>query len=432
MCRNVLTTAILIALAALALTAVACGGGDDPDVVVLGPDEPVEIRTLLSGTGPSPSGVTSRLSVEMAVEHFGRIHGHEIELGPPVDGMCTPEGGSAGAEQIVADSKVLGIVGTSCSGAAVAASPIVSEAGLVMVSPSNTAPVLTSDLRGNAGPNYHPGYFRVSNNDLSLGQAVAAFAYDEIGLRRMTAVHDGDPYTSGLAGAFADAFRARGGEVPVVSTVEKGQTDMAGVLAEFASAGPDGVFLPLFTAEASHFAAQVREFDALERAVLISGDGALGSEFLALPESEGVYFAGPSSQEGSNFNIATGRTAQEAHDAFVDRYGEPASPYWAYAYDAATLLLAAIERAAVPDDGNFFTRLIGVDDEGTLRIDRGTLRGAVLQVSRGEGEGFSGLTGRLFCDDFGDCGAGGQAVYHHPDASVTDPEELPIVYRFEP
>ena len=399
---------------------------------MLGPDDPVEIRTLLSGTGPSPSGVTSRLSVEMAVEHFGRIHGHEIELGPPVDGMCTPEGGSAGAEQIVADSKVLGIVGTSCSGAAVAASPIVSEAGLVMVSPSNTAPVLTSDLRGNAGPNYHPGYFRVSNNDLSLGQAVAAFAYDELGLRRMTAVHDGDPYTSGLAGAFADAFRARGGEVPVVSTVEKGQTDMAGVLAEFASAGPDGVFLPLFTAEATHFAAQVREFDGLEGAVLISGDGALGSEFLALPESEGVYFAGPSSQEGSNFNVATGRTAQEAHDAFVDRYGEPASPYWAYAYDAATLLLAAIERAAVPDDGNFFTRLIGIDDEGTLRIDRGTLRGAVLQVSRGEGEGFSGLTGRLFCDDFGDCGAGGQAVYHHPDASVTDPEELPIVYRFEP
>lgn len=430
MCRNVLTTAILIALAAVATA--ACGGGDDPDVVVFGPDEPVEIRTLLSGTGPSPSGVTSRLSVEMAVEHFGRIHGHEIGLGPPVDGMCTPEGGSAGAEQIVADAKVLGIVGTSCSGAAVAASPIVSEAGLVMVSPSNTAPVLTSDLRGNAGPNFHPGYFRVSNNDLSLGQAVAAFAYDDLGLRRMTAVHDGDPYTSGLAGAFADAFRARGGEVPVVSTVEKEQTDMTGVLAEFAAAGPDGVFLPLFTAEATHFAAQVREFDGLRGAVLISGDGALGSEFLALPESEGVYFAGPSSQEGSNFNVATGKTAREAHDAFVDRHGEPASPYWAYAYDAATLLLAAIERAAVRDDGNFFTRLIGIDDEGTLRVDRGALRGAVLQVSRGEGEGFSGLTGRLSCDDFGDCGAGVQAIYHHPDASVTDPEELPVVYRFEP
>ena len=431
MCRNFLTTAILIALAVLALAAVACGG-DDPDVVVLGPDDPVEIRTLLSGSGPSPSGVASRLSVELAIEHFGRIHGHEIELGQPLDDMCSPEGGSAGAEQIAAVPKVLGVVGTSCSGAAVAASPLLSEAGIVMVSPSNTAPVLTSDLRGNAGPDYHPGYFRVSNNDLSLGQAVAGFAYDELGLRRMTAVHDGDPYTSGLVSAFAGAFRARGGEVPVVSMVEKEQTDMTGVLAEFAAAGPDGVFLPLFTAEAAHFAAQIREFDALEGAVLISGDGALDSEFLALPESEGVYLAGPSSLEGSSFNIATGRTAREVHDAFVDRHGDPASAYWGHAYDATTLLLAAIERAAVPDDGNFFTRLIGIDDEGTLRIDRGTLRGAVLRVSRGEGEGFSGLTGRLFCDDFGDCGAGVQAVYHHPDSSVTDPEELPVVYRFEP
>lgn len=434
--RNLLKT---VALAALAAMAAAACGGDDPDVVVIGPDDPIEVRTLLSGSGPSPSGVASRLSVEMAVEHFGRIHGHEIELGAPLDGMCSAEGGSAGAEQIIAEPQVLGVVGTSCSGAAVAALPLLSEAGLVMISPSNTAPVLTSDLRGNAGAHHRPGYFRVSNNDLSLGQAVAGFAYEDLGLRRVTAVHDGDPYTSGLAGAFADAFRARGGEVPVVSMVEKGQTDMTGVLAEFADAGPDGVFLPLFTEEAGHFAGQLREFDALEGAVLISGDGALDREFLVLPQAVGLYFAGPPSHDWSNFNAATGRTTQEAHDAFVERHGEPASPYWAYAYDAATLLLSAIRRAAVPDDGNLFTRLIGVDDEGTLRISRSALRQAVQEVSNdtalayGTGAGgFPGLTGLLSCDPFGDCGSGVQAIYHHPDPSVTDPEELPIAYRFEP
>ena len=59
------------------------------------------------------------------------------------------------------------------------ASPLLSAAGLVMVSPSNTSPVLTSDLAGNAGPHYHPGYFRTANNDLYSGQAVAEFAYGE-------------------------------------------------------------------------------------------------------------------------------------------------------------------------------------------------------------------------------------------------------------
>ncbi|MDE2837305.1 MAG: branched-chain amino acid ABC transporter substrate-binding protein [Chloroflexota bacterium] len=425
MTRSLLKTAVLALLATIATVATAaCGGDDDPNVVVIGPNEPVQIRTLLSGTG------ASRAAVEMAVGDFGLIHGHEVELGAPVDAMCSREGGHEGADEIVDDPLVLGIVGTSCSVAAVAASPTVSVAGLVMISPSNTSPVLTSDLRGNAGGSYHPGYFRVANNDLYQGQAVAGFAYDELGLRRMVALHDGDPYTSALATAFREEFRARGGRVPTIGVIEKGQTDMRDVLREFTIAEPDGIFFPIFSAEAEHFMRQARESNRLRDATFISADGALGAEFLALPESEGLYFAGPPTHEGSNFNNATGRTADEALAAFETDYSEFAhlTPFWAHAYDAATLLLAAIERAAVRDDGNFLTRLLGIDEEGTLRVDRASLRGAVRAVSTD----FSGLTGRLSCDDFGDCAPGVQVIYHHTDSSVTDPGELSVAYRFEP
>ena len=412
----------VIALAAFATA--ACGSDDDPSVVVIGPDEPIEIRTLLSGTG------ASRAAVEMAVGDFGPVHGHEVELGPPVDAMCSREGGHAGADEIVDDPKVLGVIGTSCSVSAVAASPRISVAGLVMISPSNTSPVLTSDLRGNAGRSYHPGYFRVANNDLHQGQAVAGFAYDELGLRRMVALHDGDPYTSALARAFSEAFRDRGGRVPTIGVIEKGQTDMRDVLREFAVAEPDGIFFPLFSEEAEHFVRQARESNRLEGATFISADGALEAEFLALPESEGVYFAGPPSHEGGNFNIATGRTADEALAAFETAYSEFAhlTPYWAHAYDATTLLLAAIERAAIREDGSLLTRLLGIADWGTLLIGRNALRGAMRDVS----EDFSGLTGALACDEFGDCAPGVQVIYHHTDAAVTDPGELPVVYRSEP
>ena len=424
--RNLLKTVALAALAAVA--AAACGGDDDPGVVVIGPDEPIEIRTLLSGTG------ASRAAVEMAVDDFGLIHGHEVELGPPVDAMCSREGGHEGADEIVGDPKVLGIVGTSCSVSAVAASPRVSVAGLVMISPSNTSPALTSDLLGNAGPSNHAGYFRVANNDLYQGQAVAGFAYDELGLRRMVGLHDGDPYTSALARAFREEFRARGGRVPALGVIEKGQTDMSAVLREFALEEPDGIFFPVFEAEAEHFIRQARESNRLRGVTFISADGAFTADFLALPETEGLYFAGFPSHVWGNRNAATGKTTGEALAAFEAAHGDlaHASPFWAHAYDAATLLLAAIERAAVPDDGTFFGRLFGVDARGTLRVDRSALRGAVFQVSRNEGEGFSGLTGVLACDDFGDCGPGVQVVYHHTDATVTDPGELPVVYRFEP
>ena len=45
----------------------------------------------------------------------------------------------------------------------------------------------------------------------------------------MVTIHDGDAYTSAISNAFATAFGALGGAVPVVAQVKKGQTDMAAV-----------------------------------------------------------------------------------------------------------------------------------------------------------------------------------------------------------
>ena len=165
-------------------------------VVEIRAGQPVQIRSLLAHTIAPSLGVTARYAIELAVRDIGSIRGYAIELGEPVDGMCGPDGGRTGAEQIIADPQVIGVIGTSCSGAAVTASSVLNAAGLAMIAPSNTSPRLTSDLAGNAGPDYHPGYFRVSNNDLYQARALADFAYRELGLRRMATVDDGDPYTT--------------------------------------------------------------------------------------------------------------------------------------------------------------------------------------------------------------------------------------------
>ena len=156
-------------------------GSSMRSLVTVGEGEAVQIRSLLSITGASSLGESLRNGIELAVQDFGNIHGHAVELGESLDSKCSPEGGHHGAEHIIENPQVLGLIGTSCSAAAVAASPIISEAGLVMIAPSNTSPLLTSDLAGNANSNYHPGYFRVSNNDLYQAKAVADFAYHELG-----------------------------------------------------------------------------------------------------------------------------------------------------------------------------------------------------------------------------------------------------------
>ena len=395
-------------------TASRPAAGQSPGTVAIGVGEAVQIRSLLSHTGADSLGASLRHGVELAVRDYGDLHGHAIELGDPLDSGCAPEAGREAARRIAADARVLGVIGTSCSAAAVAVSPLLSTAGLVLVSPSNTSPRLTSDLAGNAGSDYHPGYFRVSNNDLYGAFAVADFAFGELGLRRMAAIHDGDPYTTALVDAFGAAFRDRGGELVASAGIDKGDTDLTAVLEEFAAADPDGLFFPLFVAEGSAFAEQARAIDGLRDATLITGAAMLVSEFLGLPHSEDIYFAGPESSHGSSVNAATGRNAVAVLAEFQATYGVPTSPYWAFAYDAATLLLNAIETAAVAEHGK-------------LTLDRAALREALTATRN-----FRGITGVLSCDAFGDCGTGRINIYHHRDSGITDAAQVPVVYRFSP
>ena len=214
--------------------------------------------------------------------------------------------------------------------------------------------------------------------------------------------------------AFGSAFRDRGGELVATAAIDKGDTDLTAVLAEFAAAGPDGLFFPLFVTEGSAFAEQARAFDGLQDATLITGAAMLVSEFLGIPHSEGIYFAGPESSHGGSANVATARDATALLAEFQATYGAPTSPYWAFAYDATTLLLSAIEAAAVADGGR-------------LTLDRAALR-AALTATRG----FQGITGVLSCDAFGDCGSGRINIYDHQDSGITDAAQLPVVYRFAP
>ena len=391
------------------------GGGCVPEsplgVVVVGPGEAIQIRSLEVLTGIGVRGIPRQRAVALAVDDYGPILGHRVTMGAGLDTLCTAEGGRAAAETVVGDRRVVGVIGTSCSVGAVEAAPIVSEAGLVMISASNTAPSLTSDLRGNAGEHSHAGYYRTASNDLHQGQAVAEFAYHGLGLRRMATVDDGDPYTKGFAGAFAAAFEGLGGAVVAAAQIGKGESDMVPVLGRIAAERPEGLFFPVFPDEAAAIARQASEVEGLEEVALIGPDSLL----LAAPEVLGFYVVVPELQFGGNVNEATGKSGEEVVADYVARYGEaPTSASMVHAYDATTLLLRAIEAVAV------------VDGE-TLYIDRARLR-EVLSGTRGLG----GLIGEISCDGFGDCGTGRAYVVRHTDAAVTEITALPVVYAYEP
>ena len=405
-------------LSALVLGAVSCSEGGfeagDLGAVEVPTGAAIHIRSMVVLTGVGDLGIPAHRGVVMAVADYGPIKGYNVSVGAGLDSLCTGEGGRAAADTVIGDPRVVGVIGTACSVAAAAASPILSEAGLVMVAPSTTSTSLTSDLQGNAGSNYHPGYYRTSSNDLYQAQVVAQFAYNELGLRRMAAIHDGDPYTTGLTGDFTKAFEEMGGSV-FTASVSRGDTDMVPVLTQIAEGNPDVLFFPLFPDEGAHIVRQIGQIPGLENVTLIGGAALLVSEFMAIPESEGIYFPGPELDFGSNVNEATGKSGDELIAAYREQYGEaPTSAYLAHAYDATTILLRAIEEVAVAEGD-------------TLYIDRARLREALTATI-----GFNGIIGVISCDEFGDCGTGRVHISHHTDSSVTDAAELPVVYRFAP
>ena len=229
--------------------------------VTVGPDQPIKFGAIQSISGPDASlGEDQRRAIEIAIaDKGGKLLGHDVQL-VVEDSLCRAEGGTTAAQKIVADPQIVGVVGTSCSAEAVPAMGILANKGISMISGSNTSPSLTSDLRGKEAVDHHAGYFRTAHNDIIQGQAAATFAFDRLKARKAVTIHDGDPYTEGLANAFGASFKELGGQVVLATAVDKDATDMRPVLTEVAAKKPDVVFFPIFQPAGDFIVRQAKEF----------------------------------------------------------------------------------------------------------------------------------------------------------------------------
>ena len=404
----------LAVLSCLVLVLAACGdaaeetpevGDGSLGVVEVASGDAIQIRSLNAITGDVAFfGLPIERSVVLAIADYGQVHGFDVDMGTGLDDLCSNDGGQAAAQIIVADEDVIGVIGTSCSGAATAAAPLITNAGMVLISGGNTSPALTSDLAGTAGANYSYGYYRTAHNDLFQGRVMAEFVFEELGITTAAAIHDGDPYTQGLAKAFTDAFDALGGDVTGFSAVNKEDTDMVPVLTEIAAGSPGALFFPIFQPAGDFVAEQAPGVSGLEDTVLLAADGLLNTSYLALSQTEGMYFSGPDTRFGENVNASTEKTANDFLAAYESDYGEaPAAPFWAHGYDATTLLLDAIAASSY------------VSEDDSLIVDRAGVREYLDNV-----RDYQGLIGLISCDDFGDCGSQLITVVEH--LSSSDPE----------
>ncbi|MBK8433330.1 MAG: branched-chain amino acid ABC transporter substrate-binding protein [Chloroflexi bacterium] len=380
-------TLLTILLMLTALVASACAAGGAPECtdpigcVEIGADEPIRLAYMLTISGGTAFlGEDSRGGIEIAIDDRGELLGHSIEL-VGEDSGCSAEGGQTAAQALATDTQIVGIIGSSCSSEATAGLPIISDAGLLMISPSNTAPALTDPEQ-----TWKPGYYRTAHNDLFQGRVAAEFAYNELGARSVATIHDGSPYADQLQQVFATTMEELGGTVTAREAINVGDTDMTAILTQIAAGSPDVLYFPIFTPEGPFIVAQAASIPGLEETILMGSDGLLAENFApdSGPNAVGSYLSGPYVQGAT-------------YDAFLAKWttkygGSPPSGFHAFAYDATNILLDAIVKVAQQGE------------DGSLSIGRQALRDAVSATS-----GFNGLTGTLTCSEYGDC-ATGQAL----------------------
>ncbi len=377
---------------------------DPKGCVEIKPGEPIRIGAALVFSGGAASyGIDSKRGIEIAIDDLGgELLGHPIEL-VSEDSQCNPEGGQAAAQKFAADPTIVGVIGTTCSSAAKNAAPILSEAGIVMISPSNTAPYLTDPATRSEF------YFRTAHNDKVQGKVAAEFAYNVLGVRKAATIHDGSVYAEQLANVFAEVFQQLGGEVVAQEAINVGDTDMRPVLTTIAAKGPDIIYFPIFNPEGPLIAAQSKEVEGLENVKLMGADGLFSEEFIEVAgeAAVGVYLSSP------DFTAFTPDRYEAFLKKYEEKYGEkPIAAFHAHAYDAMMILAEAIKKVAV------------VLEDGTVYIPRTALRDALLET-----KDFPGITGRLTCDQYGDCADPKIAVYEITSAEewdTADPDKSPV------
>ncbi len=377
------------ALAAAALFAfTACSGGSGG-----GSDKgEIEIWSSLPRQGSSKAQTDTIVNaINMALEEADHKAGGYTLVYKDVDDSTAAAGKWDEATEIknandaVANDKLVAYIGTFNSGAAKLSIPILCQAGLVMISPANTNVGLTKLFNAGEPDVYYPNgckknYTRVVPADDLQGGAGALWA-SQLGATNVYLLDDTEVYGKGIADVFDKVAADNGLTILGRDGIDGKASDYKALAEKIKATSPDLVYYGGITQNnAGQLWRDLR--DAMPDVKLMGPDGIAESEFL---ESAGAAAEGSYITSGA---ISPDQLTGAGAD-FIARYNAkypdaPPEVYTAYGYEAAKVVIAAIERAAAANPA-----------------DMKALRALVLDEVKGTKD-FAGVLGTWSFDAAGD------------------------------
>jgi branched-chain amino acid transport system substrate-binding protein len=295
-------------------------------------------------------------------------------------GQWDPGQTSANARKAAADKSAIGYLGEFNSGASAISIPIINQANLMQISPSNTALELTKNPgpSGKGAPDkYYPTgkrtYARVVAADHIQGAAQGDWM-KELGVKKLFEANDKQVYGGGVAKTTGDAAKLNGIQVVGNEGIDIKAPNYRALAQKIKSSGADAFFFGGITA--SNGVQLYKDVYAANPNIKLFGpDGVAESSFTSkLPAG---------AQAHTYITVGTidpkdyPPEGQKFFKDFKAAYGtaEP-EPYAIYGYEAMSLLLDAMKRAGSKcnDRQSVITQVFATKNKksvlGTYSIDK--------------------------------------------------------------
>jgi len=353
---------ILLATAAMSLMATGAMAEDIKLGIIFGFTGPIESLT--------PSMADGAEMAMKEVSDSGKLLGGSTVSSVRADSTCIDSAAAtAAAERLITSDKVSGIVGADCSGVTGAILQNVARTnGVVMISPSATSPALSTAEDDGL-------FFRTAPSDARQGVVMTQVLMEQ-GIKTVAVTYTNNDYGKGLADSFQAAFEAAGGKVTINASHEDGKADYSAEVGALASAGGDRLVVAGYVDQGG---------SGIVRASLDTGafdtfhfpDGMISTK---LEENFGSDIDGSTGQ-----HPGTDSDGNSAFNAMVGDSFDATSPFTPESYDAAALIMLAMQAAGSSASGDYKSKIMDVANAPGEQILPGQLAKA-LEILAGGGE----------------------------------------------
>ena len=335
----------------------------------------VKLGIILGFTGPIESLTPdmangAKLAMNEVSESGQLMGGAKVEF-VEADSTCVDaSAATAAAERLITSDGVKGIMGADCSGVTGAIlTNVAVPNGMVMISPSATSPAL-SDTEDDGN------FFRTAPSDARQGQVLADVLMDK-GISSVAVTYTNNDYGKGLADSFAAAFEAAGGTITGTAAHEDGKADYSAEVGALASAGGDALVVAGYVDQGGpgviRAALDTGAFD-----MFVLPDGMIGA---ALEETFGEDIEGSIGTVPGTDSEGAAKMAELASAAGFEASG----PYVGESYDAAALILLAMQAAGSTEPADYKGKIMEIANAPGEPIMPGEL-GKALEIIAGGGD----------------------------------------------